>query len=103
MKVLVPLENKERESKISVAFGRAPFFAIVDTENDDIVFEKNQNTERAGGVGITTSQFAIDKKVDKVIVVNIGPKAENVLSSADIQIERVSKDKKLSELFNEKF
>lgn len=101
MKVLVPLESKDRESTISVAFGRAPFFAIFDTENEDVIFEKNQNTDRAGGVGITTGQFAIDRQIEKVFVVNIGPKAENVLSSADIKIEKVSKDKKLSDLIIE--
>lgn len=101
MKVLIPLESKDRESKISVAFGRAPFFAIFDTENKDVLFEENHNTDRAGGVGITTSQFAIDRKVNKVIVVNIGPKAKNVLSSAGIGIEKVSKDKSLSDYINE--
>lgn len=86
MKILIPMESKNKVGKISDVFGRSKYFAIYNSDDKKLEFVENPGNTQARGAGISASQYAIDNKVSRVIVTKIGPHAENVLKQGNIKI-----------------
>lgn len=72
MRIVIPTEDSNGlDAKLSMHFGRANFFAIVDLDDEvKIRFEKNTG-EHFGG-GRKASQIILDFKPDVVITHGIG-------------------------------
>lgn len=86
MKIIIPiLENKGMDSKISSHFGRAPFFALYDSEKDKLEIIENKS-EHFGGMG-TPVDILLKYKPDIVFAIGIGPRAAELLKSYNIRIE----------------
>ncbi len=86
MKIGIAVAEKDLNKEINQTFGRAPMFAIYDTETKEAVFLENEALNAAGGAGIKSSQFLVDKKVDAVICYRLGENAVKVLEGAGIKL-----------------
>ena len=86
MKIAVSSQGTELSSRVDPRFGRAPYFIIFDTEEDDFkVVENSQNVQAAQGAGIQAAQTVARESADLVISGNLGPKAFRTLSAAGIK------------------
>ncbi len=87
MKIIVTAKNKQGlESELDPRFGRANYFALVDTESRDLNFIENSAAEASSGAGVGAAQLVADQKVDVVISGKFGPKAFNGLNAANIKL-----------------
>ena len=77
-------DNNGLESSISTIFGRCPFYMLIDPESKEFKIKENPAQSASGGAGVKASQWMIDNEVAAVISGNLGPKAHDVLSSANI-------------------
>ena len=77
-------DNKGLESSISSVFARCPFYMLIDPETKIFTIEENPAQNASGGAGVKAAQWMIDKEATAVITGNLGPKAHNVLSSANM-------------------
>lgn len=77
-------DNEGLESSISPIFGRCPFYMLIDPQSKEFKIEENPAQSASGGAGVKASQWMIDNEVTAVISGNLGPKAHDVLSSANI-------------------
>jgi len=79
-------DNKGLETEVDLRFGRAPYYAIVDTENMEIIFIENPATGAASGAGVRAAQLIADQKVEAIISGNFGPKAYSGLVAANLKL-----------------
>lgn len=87
MKIAVTsVDNQGLNSMIDSRFGRAPYFAIVDTSSMDINFIKNTASSAPHGAGVMATQTVTDQEVEAVISGNYGPKSYDGLKSAGIKL-----------------
>jgi len=89
MKILVPVASPTEDAKISEHFGRSPYFAIVEIEDDNynVKFIPNMRDK-----GVRASDIALREGVSIVVVTNIGARALNMLKNAGIRICKATKD-----------
>ena len=86
MKIALPISEKNEAAIMARRFGRATYYLIRDDQNDDVVIVENPAVNARGGAGIQAVEFLISKGVNVVIVPELGPNAERVLRSANIDI-----------------
>lgn len=87
MKIAVTASNNDGyESKVNEYFGRSPFFAIVDTEAEEINLVKNPAAQASSGAGIQAAQLISDQGVEVLLSGSVGPKAYTALSSGNIKM-----------------
>lgn len=87
MKIAVTAENNNGfESRVNRHFGRAPYFAVVDTETDNVELIKNEAAKASGGSGVSAAQLIADRGVEVLISGSVGPKAYTALSSGNIEM-----------------
>lgn len=88
MKVVIPMdENKET---VCVAFARAPYFMVYDTDTDTKSFHDNPAASAQGGAGIKAAQFAVDLGAKALITVRLGENSAEVLKEAGVEIYKSS-------------
>ncbi|MGD1822262.1 MAG: NifB/NifX family molybdenum-iron cluster-binding protein [Pleomorphochaeta sp.] len=97
MKVAIAAAKKDLNSEINQTFGRAPLFAIYDTETKDVEFVENGAMGASGGAGIKSSQFLVDQKIEAVISFRLGENAVRVLTGAGITLYSAVYEKSLQE------
>ena len=86
MRILIPvLENKGKESRVSPHFGRAPYFALYDSDIDKLEIIENKS-EHFGGMG-RPAENMLKYKPDVVFALGMGPRAVDLLRSNNIRIE----------------
>ena len=87
MKIVVTArDNKGSEAKLAAKFGRANYFAIVDTEDNSVNFIKNEAKTANSGAGVRAAQNVADLEADVLISGNIGPKAFEGLNKTELEI-----------------
>lgn len=87
MKIAVTAtSDKGLEANVDARFGRARYFAIVDTETMEADFINNSASKAASGAGISAAQEVSEQGVDGVISGNFGPKAFSGLQAADLKL-----------------
>jgi len=87
MKIAVTASNNNGyESEVNKHFGRSPFFAIVDTKDDEIDLIKNSAAQASSGAGVQAAQLISDQGVEVLLSGSVGPKAYTALSSGDIKM-----------------
>lgn len=91
MKIAIPMDKQNKETKISKSFGRAPYYLFYDTETKASDFVQNTAAKSAGGAGIRAAQIIVDNKADVVLTPRCGKNAADVLLAANIKIYK-SKD-----------
>lgn len=86
MKIAIPVDSNNMNTKISQSFGRAAFFLIYDTETENAEFISNSAASSPGGAGIKAAQTIVDSKASALLVPRCGHNAADVLKSANISI-----------------
>jgi len=86
MKVMITSKGDSLESLMDERFGRAEYFIIYDTQNDEFEAIKNPYLNDRGGVGVSISKFTIEKNVDALISGSFGPNAQDVLKASNIKL-----------------
>lgn len=87
----ITVDSKDENANISPVFGRCGFFALYDSEGENLSFVENPGTSQQRGAGISAAQTVIDNNVKKVFTGNVGPRAEAALKQGNIGIEVVKK------------
>ena len=87
MKVAVSAQGPGLESQVDPRFGRAAYFVIYDTANQNFEsFSNAVNSSAAHGAGIQTAQWVAQQSVGVVVSGNMGPKAFQALNAAGIKM-----------------
>lgn len=86
MKIIIPVENNIWESNVANVFGRAKFFAVVDSETDKFDFVENVGAKSPNGAGIKAAQQVVDLKASAVILPRIGKNGADLLEAANIKL-----------------
>lgn len=84
MKVVIPVD--ENKDTVCVAFGRAPYFMVCDTDNDSVEYKNNPAASAHGGAGIKAAQFIVDLAADALITVRLGENSAEVLKATGMKI-----------------
>lgn len=91
MKIAVTAQEASLDAQVDPRFGRAKFFAVIDTESGESKFVDNSvNLNAAQGAGIQAGRNVAELEVECVITGHVGPKAFSVLQAAGIKIYTVS-------------
>lgn len=85
-KICITAKGKDFDAEIDPRFGRAEFFLILDPIMQQMEVLGNPNKDIAQGAGIQSAQLVAGQGVGVIITGQIGPKAEEVLQSAGIQM-----------------
>lgn len=85
MKVAIPVNEKNIDSKICISFGRTPYYAIYDTLTKEIVYLDNTAAESSSGAGIKAAQILIDNHVEVIISPRYGENAALIINNAKIK------------------
>lgn len=85
MKLCIPtMEQGGLDDEVSVHFGRAPTFTVVDTDSKEVVVMRNRS-EHMGGLGKPPEHIA--KTGAKVMICSgLGPRAIDMLNSFGIEV-----------------
>ena len=88
MKIAVSSTGKTIESKIEPAFGRCPFFLIIETKDNTVLnveAVENRNAESIGMAGVSAVRLVAEKGAQAVITGRIGPRAMDALKQFRIK------------------
>ncbi len=85
-KICLTATDKGLDADIDPRFGRAPYFLILDPSNQQIEVARNPYLEESQGAGIRAAQMLVDKGVRIVLTGQVGPKADQVLNAAGVQV-----------------
>ena len=85
MKLCIPtMEKGGLDDEVSIHFGRAPTFTVVDTESKEVAVVKNRS-EHMGGLGKPPEHIA--RTGAKVMICSgLGPRAIEMLNSFGIEV-----------------
>jgi len=87
MKIAITSQGEDLDSMMDERFGRAKGFIIFDDDNSEFTYIDNkQNLNALQGAGIQSGKTIINSGVKVLLTGNVGPKAFDVLSSADIEV-----------------
>jgi len=87
MKVAITSQGQNLGSQVDPRFGRAKYFMLVDTENEEFsVHDNTQNLNAAQGAGIQAARTVVDLKATAVITGNVGPKAFATLQAGNVKV-----------------
>lgn len=82
----VILSADEEKDVICATFGRAPYFAVHDTETGTTELKENPASQVQGGAGLKAAQFVLDCQGDVLITPRCGMNSAEVLQAADVEI-----------------
>jgi len=85
MRLIITAQGKELTAPIDPRFGRCAFFILWDSATQQHTAYANEAAANSGA-GIGSAQFVVDKHVEMVITGQIGPRAMQVLQSADVEV-----------------
>jgi len=85
-KICVTAQGAELDSDVDPRFGRALYFLIVNPDTLEFETLANDNKDAAHGAGTQAAQLVAGKNVGVVLTGHCGPKAQQILEAAGIQI-----------------
>jgi len=87
MKVAVTSQGREITSPVDPRFGRARFFAVIDTESGQFTAVDNSlNLNAAQGAGIQAGRQVVALGAAAVVTGHVGPKAFAALRAGGVQV-----------------
>ncbi len=92
MKIVIPVEGNNIESKVCISFGRAPYFLVYDTNTKESTFIDNNAAASQGGAGIKAAQAIVDSGAEALITPRCGENAAVVLKAANIKLYKSMND-----------
>ncbi|NLV51204.1 MAG: dinitrogenase iron-molybdenum cofactor biosynthesis protein [Clostridiales bacterium] len=90
MKIAIPVDEKNPDSSVCPSFGRTPYFAVYDTDDEKTVFFDNEAASAQGGAGIKAAQLIADMDVDVLLSPRCGENAAEVLNKAEVRIYKTA-------------
>lgn len=98
MKVAITCREARKEALIDQRFGRCAWFALYDTETQELEFVQNTAKDAESGAGPAAVAVVAEHRVAKVISGEFGPKIKQMLMELNIQMVMVKEDKTVEEL-----
>lgn len=92
MKTLISSSGNTLDSAFDLRFGRALWFCLLNEENGETSFYKNDNAEASHGAGTKAVEKLIELGATRVISGDFGPKAKELLEKLNIQMVLLSDD-----------
>ena len=86
MKIAIASTGKSLDSRISLDFGRAPFFLIIDQDSMEMMALENPHTEAQPCAGILVADMLAKEGVKLVIAELCGERAAQALQRAEIKL-----------------
>ncbi len=86
MKIAIPVDDNSVDTKVCISFGRAPYFLIYDTVNQEKLYVENSAANSQGGAGIKAAQVVVDHQVEALLTPRCGENAAEVIKAAGIRI-----------------
>ncbi|RWX48004.1 putative Fe-Mo cluster-binding protein, NifX family [Candidatus Electrothrix aarhusensis] len=84
MKICITAIENDINAATDAAFGRAPWFVLVDTESGATEGIENVSSQAAQGAGIAAAQTMSEHGVDAVLTGRLGPKARAALEASGV-------------------
>jgi predicted Fe-Mo cluster-binding NifX family protein len=84
MKLCITAAGNDLSAATDSAFGRAPWFMLIDTETGAAEAVANPSINAGHGAGIASAQLMADHGVEAVLTGRLGPKAQSALAAAGI-------------------
>lgn len=98
MRIAIASSGGTPNSNVDSRFGRAPFFAVYETEAQEWTFISNsQNLQAPQGAGIQSAQQVAETGANALICGNVGPKAMSALRAAGIRVFQASEQANLND------
>lgn len=86
MKVCITSTGSSLDSEMDPRFGRCQYFIFADPETMKFEAVENPNLGAAGGAGIQSAQFVINRGVEALITGQVGPNAFTTLQAGGVKI-----------------
>ncbi|MDZ7762536.1 MAG: NifB/NifX family molybdenum-iron cluster-binding protein [Desulfovermiculus sp.] len=87
MKIAVSCKGQTLQDSLDPSFGRCPGFVVYDSASQESTFiDNSQNQNLPQGAGIQTAQMITGAGAEVIISGQIGPKALEALSHAQVQL-----------------
>ncbi len=86
MKLCITAAGNDLSAFTESAFGRAPWFVLIDTDSGAMESFANASLNAGHGAGIAAAQAMSDNKVEAVLTGRLGPKAQVALAAAGINM-----------------
>ena len=86
MKIAVTAVGEGMDAQVDPRFGRAAYFALVETETMAYEAVENGNLAAGGGAGINAAKVVIDAGAEAVLTGNCGPNAERTLRAGKVKL-----------------
>ncbi|AJC72022.1 iron-molybdenum cofactor-binding protein [Thermococcus guaymasensis DSM 11113] len=93
MRIAIPTNGGGLEDTVAPVFARAPAFAIIDVEGEEVKNVKviqNPAMNAAGGAGPMAVQTLINEGVDAIVAPQVGPNALGAIQAAGIRLYQVA-------------
>lgn len=84
--IAISAEQPDLEASFASRFGRAPYFILVNPEDNSWEALDNRDNATGPNAGIRTARQLAQERVQVVISGRVGPNAATVLRSAGIQV-----------------
>ncbi len=95
MKIAIASTGNSLDSKLDMRFGRCSYFAILDTETNNVEFICNTNKDAKEGAGPASVQLVASAQAEKIVSGEFGNKIKSLLN--ELKIEMITtKDSELS-------
>lgn len=89
MRLCIPTrDDSGREATRSEHFGRAPYYAVVDTDTSDVEVVENESDHHGGST--QPPVFVANLDVDAVVVEELGERSMSVFEKRGIDVYRAS-------------
>jgi predicted Fe-Mo cluster-binding NifX family protein len=89
MKVAITSSEGSLDAEVDPRFGRARFFLIVDSDSGTVeAFDNSGSDELSHGAGIAAVEVLVRREVAILVTGQVGPKAEQGLRAAGIEVRR---------------
>lgn len=86
MKIAIPMDARDMDTRVSTSFGRAPYYLIYDADQKASLFVENYAADSTGGAGIKAAQILVDYGADILLAPRCGENAAEVLLEAKVQL-----------------
>lgn len=87
MKLVITSQGTDPAGPVDSRFGRARYFIVFDTDNDEFtVLDNADQVEAAQGAGVQAAQNVVSSGAEVLLTGNCGPQAFRVLSAAGVKI-----------------
>lgn len=92
MKIVITSSGNSPASIIDSRFGRAAYFVLFDSDNEELKFIENPQKLSVEGAGVAAVQEVASLGANKVIAREFGNKVKGLLSSMDIEMVTLTEE-----------